>query len=157
MENKIYSGIGSRKCPENILIVMTDLAKWLATQGWTGRSGGADGSDKAFQRGAEAVNGDFELYRPKGATPEAIEVASQFHPAWHNCSDYVRKLHGRNSQIILGYELNSPVSVVYLWTPGGKTIGGSGMGTRIAEHYKIPVKNLYDPEVLQETLEMIAA
>ncbi len=157
MQNKIYAGIGSRRCPEDILIMITDLAKWLAAQGYTGRSGGADGCDKAFQRGSEAANGDFELYRPKYATKEAIELAGKFHPAWHNCNDYVRKLHGRNSQIVLGYELNSPVSVVYLWTPGGKTIGGTGMGIRIAEHYGIDVKNLYNPEVLQETLEMIAA
>lgn len=156
MEKKIYSGIGSRTAPKDILIAITDLAKWLAAQGYTGRSGGADGSDKAFQRGAEAVNGDFELYRPKYATKESIELASKFHPAWHNCNDYARKLHGRNAQIVLGYELDSPVSIVYCWTPGGKTIGGTGMGIRIAEHYKIDIKNLYDPKVLQEVLEMIA-
>jgi len=95
---KIYGGIGSRKTPEDIMVVIKDLAKWLAEQGWTGRSGGAKGADTAFQHGSEAANGDFELYRPKYATPEAIELASQFHPAWHNCNDYARKLHGRNTQ-----------------------------------------------------------
>ena len=157
MENKIYAGIGLRETPEDILGIINDLAMWLANQGWIGRSGGAIGADEAFQRGSEAVNGDFELYRPQNATPEAIELASQFHPAWHNCNNYARKLHGRNAQIVLGYELDSPVSKVYLWTPGGKKIGGTGMGIRIADHYGITVRNLYDPEVLQQTIEMIAA
>jgi hypothetical protein len=145
-----YAGIGSRTSPNPICGIMTEIAKILNSRGYTLRSGGAEGADTAFKNGA---GDNWEIFRPKDATPLAIELASHFHPAWHNCKEYVRKLHGRNSQIILGRELDKPVEFTMLWTPGGKTIGGSGMGIRMSKHYDIPVKNLYNPETLKEVLE----
>ncbi|MHA2280124.1 MAG: hypothetical protein ACXAC5_04510 [Promethearchaeota archaeon] len=144
-----YAGIGSRTTPYSICGIMTEIAKILNSEGYILRSGGAEGADTAFKNGA----GDaWEVFRPKDATPEAIEEASKFHPAWHNCNDYVRRLHGRNAQIILGRDLDKPVEFTMLWTPGGKTIGGTGLGIRISDHHKITIKNLYDPEILNEIL-----
>lgn len=140
----LYAGIGSRESPDNILDVMTQVAQALATLGYTLRSGGAEGADTAFEDGA----GPKEIFRPKHATAEAIELASQFHPAWHNCSDYVRKLHGRNAQIILGRDLATPVEFAILWTSNEK-VGGTSLGIRIANHNNIPVKNLFNNKILE--------
>ena len=142
-----YAGIGSRTTPDDILDVMTLVAEKLATLGYILRSGGAQGADSAFEKGAGLAK---EIFRPKHATAEAIEIASKFHPAWHNCNDYVQKLHGRNSQIILGLSLDKPVDFLLCWTPGGKGIGGTGMGISIASHYNIPIKNLFDEKTLEE-------
>jgi len=147
--NKFYAGIGSRTTPYPILGIMTEMAKILKSQNYILRSGGAEGADTAFANGAEDAK---EIFRPKDATPEAIEEASKFHPAWHNCNDYVRKLHGRNAQIILGKNLDKSVEFTILWTPGGKTIGGTGLGIRISEHYGITIKNLYKQDVLEQVL-----
>ncbi|KKL28431.1 hypothetical protein LCGC14_2375210 [marine sediment metagenome] len=64
------------------------------------------------------------------------------HPAPYNCNDYVRKLHGRSVQIVLGENLNKPSEFVICWTPGGKAIGGSGIGIKLAEREGITVYNL---------------
>lgn len=48
---KYYAGIGSRQTPDEIQDIMQRLAYKLASQGWTLRSGGADGADMAFYRG----------------------------------------------------------------------------------------------------------
>ena len=67
-------------------------------------------------------------------------------------------MHGRNAQIILGLKLNVPASVVYCWAPinkANKAIGGTGMGIRIAEHYTIPVKNIFIPEILKEVEQLL--
>lgn len=49
--NKYYTGIGSRESPEEICNLMTEMAYKLASQGWTLRSGGAQGADQAFEEG----------------------------------------------------------------------------------------------------------
>ena len=49
---KYYAGIGSRETPKNICLYMTAIAKRLASLGYTCNSGGADGADSAFERGA---------------------------------------------------------------------------------------------------------
>lgn len=137
---KYYAGIGSRSCPTHICVLMTEIACVLNDKGYTLRSGGADGSDKAFEAGA---GNNKEILRPHHATNEAIDLAMSLHPAPHACNTYVRKLHGRNAQIILGRQLDAPVEFVILWTPGGKTIGGTGMGIRIADVNDILVYNLF--------------
>ncbi len=149
---KYYAGIGSRETPVHIQNVMTKLATKLANDGYILRSGGAKGADKAFENGSGIKK---EILRPKDATPEAIELAMQFHPAPHNCDDYARKLHGRNVQIILGRTFDTPVEVVYCWTKNGKDIGGTGLGIRVAESKGILIRNLYNPDVLKEIEGML--
>jgi hypothetical protein len=138
-----YAGIGSRKTPDDVLEYMTSVATKLNSAGYTLRSGGAQGADTAFAIGAET---NFEIFRPEDATKEAIKIASHIHPAWHNCKSYVRKLHGRNVMIILGWYLDSPVEFVLCWTPGGKIIGGTALGIRLAKSKGIDVYNLFNPE-----------
>ena len=46
-----YAGIGSRDCPEDIGLIMTELARELEKGGWILRSGGAIGADTFFENG----------------------------------------------------------------------------------------------------------
>ena len=151
-----YAGIGSRRTPGAIKMIMTKTANHLQTAGWHLRTGGADGADRAFSNGARDENktiflpwAGFNNYGfPDGvvlsnkAREEAENIASKEHPAWHNCSRGARALHARNVAILLGGQLDDPVKAVLCWTPNGKTVGGTGMGIRIARSLDIPVMNL---------------
>lgn len=137
---KYYAGIGSQKTPPDVLEMMRQIAGALEEQGYILRSGGAQGADTAF---AESVHhNNKEVWTASFATQKAINVAAQHHPAWHNCKPYVRRLHGRNAQIILGYHLNEPVEFVVCWTYKGNKQGGTALGMSIAESHGITVYNL---------------
>lgn len=144
-----YAGIGSRKCPQWVLDFMTLIARVLDQKGYTLRSGGAEGADTAFATGATKK----EIFRPNDATPEAIEIAMDVHPAPQHCKPYVRKLHGRNVQIILGEDLNVPVEFVICWTPGGKTTGGTGLGIALSKRENITVYNLCNKKDFLKVVE----
>jgi hypothetical protein len=140
---KVYAGIGSRRrTPEDILKLMTQTATKLELSGYILRSGHAQGADQAFEVGV-TLKENKEIYTPKDATFEAIKLAAQYHPYWDRCDDIVRKLHGRNSMIILGKNLKEPVNFVICFTPDGKNSGGTGIALNIAEGHNIPVFNLY--------------
>lgn len=141
--SKYYAGIGSRRrTPSFIFDMMSSVASKLESIDYILRSGGAQGADTAFENGV-IYNNNKEIFRPKHATTEAIELASRFHPTWDACSPIARKLHGRNSMIILGSDLNSPVKFVICYTPDGSDSGGTGLGIRIAKNFNIPVFNLF--------------
>src|SRR5690606_1598275 len=95
---KTYAGIGSRDTPVAVMQQMGGIASWLASQGYTLRSGGAGGADTAFEMSATKK----EIYRPPHVTTEALALAAQFHPAWDRCSDYAKRLHARNGFQVLG-------------------------------------------------------
>lgn len=60
---KFYAGIGSRRTPEDILQLMKVAGKAFANEGWTCRSGGAEGADTAFKQGAlESLNTNIVLF-----------------------------------------------------------------------------------------------
>ena len=143
---KFYAGIGSRQTPKDVLDLMTRLAKCLAREGWTLRSGGAEGADTAFQNGARGEGPSF-IYRPHHATPAAMELAAKFHPAWERCSEYAQKLHARNGFQVLGPRLDQPSKFVVCWTPGASGSGGTGQAIRVAKAYGIDVYDLADPTV----------
>lgn len=123
---KFYAGIGSRETPPNILRIMESIAFKLAIDGWTLRSGGADGADTAFETGAksarlaEGARIRFEIWLPwdgfngrpkyedtngwdyRVGSDRDVEIAKQFHPAWDRLSQGAKKLHTRNVAQILG-------------------------------------------------------
>lgn len=153
-----YAGIGSRGTPPGILSVMELLGSVLCDIGWTLRSGNCQGADQAFQRGANSIDPNkVHLFLPwrkyeRGAvvsgnvlaaklTEEDFEIAGKFHPAWHMCNDNVKRLHARNTQIILGEDRNTPVEFVICWTPNEEH-GGTSQGIRVARDSGIPVHNL---------------
>lgn len=150
---KYYAGIGSRGTPQHILNIMGMVGRFLAQNGWTLRSGGAEGADEAFEKGCDAAKGEKEIYLPwpnyrnnpsklhPGNYPfndQEELFAQKFHPNWRKCTPAVRKLHMRNSRILLGMEplhgiQVTPVKFVLCWTQGGQIIGGTGQALRIAE------------------------
>lgn len=162
---RFYTGIGSRETPEDILLYMRQAASSLASDGWTLRSGGADGADSAFEEGAKESARfhnelpKMEIYLPwknfnKNPSPlfeptkEALELASQFHPAWWNCSYGAKRLHARNGHQVLGLDLKTPSEFVVCWTKAALFQGGTAQAMRIATHHKIPIYNLANKDDL---------
>lgn len=158
----IYTGVGSQKTPLHVLGAMADLGEQLARQGWTLRSGGARGADSAFEAGHRRVTADrLEIYLPWkgfnqnpsslfGVTEAALQLAARNHPAWHACTENVRKLHGRNAYQVLGQDLDTPSQFVVCWTPDGaasrkersRDTGGTGTAISVADGAGVPVFNL---------------
>ena len=151
-----YAGIGSRETPEGVLQTMTMLAGRLADDGWRLSTGGADGADNAFLAGAgtdratvhlpwsgyNGHNGAHTSLMTFKQRVKAEQVAIQYHPAWDRCRQGARKLHARNVAIIAGPDLDSMVTAVICWTPGGAVRGGTATGIRLAEALAVPVYNL---------------
>jgi hypothetical protein len=144
-----YAGIGSRKTPDDVLIMMAKIAEIMAIEGFILRSGGAEGADTAFAVGCSLGKGKGEIFRPEHVPDVCWSYATvrQFHPAPDRLSPYVTKLMARNAYQILGRDGNTPVERVICWTPNGKGEGGTGQAIRIAQHYNIPVHDLGDTEV----------
>lgn len=150
---KYYTGVGSRAAPQEALTHMRHLAKELALLGYTLRSGGAAGSDSAFEDGCDSVDGSKQIFGPyKGfrgrtdlilPTVECFTMASEIHPAWHMCSDFAKKAHARNCQQVLGVNLDTPSEFLICWTTGGKETGGTSTAIRLAKSKGIPVFNLF--------------
>lgn len=136
-----YAGIGSRETPEATLRLMAQIADWLRRQGFSLRSGGAKGADRAFEAGAGQRKQIY--YAADGGRQDALELAKAHHPAWGRCSDYARKLHARNGLIILGSQLNDPVKFAVCWTKDGQATGGTGQALRLCAARGIPVFNLF--------------
>lgn len=145
-----YAGIGSRETPLDVLEYFTKVGSYLATKGFTLRSGGAEGADKSFEIGCDKTKGLKEVYLPwKGfekstsnlivSSPKAFEIAEKFHPNWTRLSDGAKKLQARNSHQVLGWDLETPSSFVLCWTKNGKGQGGTGQALRIAKHCNIPI------------------
>lgn len=132
-----YTGVGSRETPEEVLELMQAIAYKLAGRGYTLRSGGADGADKAFQDGwwdnyqdtpSERGRSKAEIYIawsgfnglkpgmygdsiiiPSGVlSDKAFDIAATIHPAWDKCSQGAKSLHSRNVFQVLGKNLDSP-------------------------------------------------
>lgn len=136
---KFYAGIGSRETPERVLNQMNAIAIMLQQDGWTLRSGGAVGADTAFERGAGVRK---EIFYARDADAAAMNLAEQYHPAWHRCSSYAQKLLARNGFQILGHDLKTPSRFVVCWTKDGGPSGGTGQAIRVAMAHDIPVFNL---------------
>jgi len=147
-----YTGIGSRKTPDNILKIMTKIAENLAKKNYCLRSGGALRADSAFETGNDIVSGSKEIYYADDANEHLIKFVKQYHPYFHNLSDYAKKLHARNVLQIFGKDLSIYSKFVLCWTSDGygsdnsitrsRMSGGTGTAIQIALDYKIPVFNL---------------
>lgn len=147
-----YSGVGSRNTPDDVLEAMTELATDLEEYGFTLRTGGALGADTAFLNGIKTNPERVELYLPwkgyngysspyTGVHPKVEQLASMYHPAWENCSQGARKLHGRNLHIVLGPNIAVPSPSLFMicYTPNAKATGGTGVAIAMADAHLIPV------------------
>jgi hypothetical protein len=168
----IYTGIGSRATPANVLVIMTDLARMLGADDWILRSGGAEGADEAFEDGVESCM-DMEIYLPFKSfnnrcsvnvgyyCPEVSlankYIAANIHPAWDRCSSAARAMMYRNTHQILGGDLTVLTDMVICWTPEGAVTGGTGQALRLAEYYEVPVLNLGLAKIKQYTADELYA
>ena|SRR5690606_27695755 len=157
-----YAGIGSRETPRDVLELMYRIGYRLASEGWTLRSGAADGADTAFERGCDAAGGKKQIFLPwrgfnrrepehgrvfAGVGEHALTLAAEFHPAWERCSRGARALHARNGYQVLGPRLDTPVERVICWTVGARGGGGTGQAIRIARSRGILIHDLADPAI----------
>lgn len=153
----IYAGIGSRETPSSVLDDMWHIAFQLGFMNWILRSGGAPGADTAFESGCNHAGGTKEIYIPwagfqgrrdaiVGAEQpnfqDALQLASNFHPAWDRCKQGARALHARNGYQILGKSLTQKADCVICWTRNASGTGGTGQALRIAKHFNIPIFDL---------------
>jgi hypothetical protein len=145
--------------------LMETLGEALARLGFILRSGGAEGADSAFEKGAmRGMDGLFEPWpeiylpwpnfngRPDGPdhvspSTEALNVAAQYHPAWDRLSPGGKLLHGRNTHQVLGSECDWPSEFLVCWTPRGKGGGGTGQALRLAAAFHVPAYDLAIPEI----------
>jgi hypothetical protein len=148
---KSYAGIGSRETPRLIQQQMASIARRLDSMGYCLRSGGADGADDAFEKGAatkqiflpwDGFNGRTVDGISYFVPPFNLDLVNQFHPAASRLSTAALKLMSRNSYQVLGPDLNDPVEFVLCWTEGGKKKGGTSFALRIAKSRNIPIFNL---------------
>jgi hypothetical protein len=158
-----YAGIGSRETPKKIINVMEEIALVLGESGLILRSGHANGADQAFECGAQyhkaeiclpwvtynahiEIPNNHDIWLPNVA---ALKSVKEYHPAGSSLTYGAKKLHARNSQIILGENLDNTVSFIVCWTPLGKGSGGTGQAIRIANKnaifvYDLGNRSLYD-------------
>lgn len=149
---KFYAGIGSRETPEDVLKLMTRISRGLYKEGYTLRSGGAQGADSAFEIGTNRK----DIFLAKDFLPPWTQVfVDFFHPAPDRLKEYPRKLMQRNAMQILGYDGRVPVDFVVCWTKNGKGAGGTGQACRIAQYYEIPIFDLYNEDAFQQLKEFV--
>ena len=82
------------------------------------------------------------IVRNKDLISETERIASEVHPAWDKCNEWVRGMHSRNCHQILGYDLQSPVDAVICWTPDGVVVGGTATALKLSMKAGIPIFNL---------------
>ena len=165
MQNKIYTGIGSRDVPEDVYKLLQALGRKLATQGYALRSGGAVGCDTAFYGGCKEANGMSSIFvpwsgfnnlfgeniislsdMPPGLIYRAEWHARQVHPVFDKLSQGTKKLHTRNIFQILGPALEKPSAFVVCYAPvqGSSVKGGTRTAVELAKVHGIPVYNVFD-------------
>lgn len=158
----IYTGIGSRQTPESHLHAMQNIGAALAQRGWLLRSGHAPGADQAFEIGCLSRDGKKEIFLPWDGFENAphndpdyitpnfsanvMQLASEIHPAWNKCNPWVKKLHARNINQVIGPNDHTPVlsDLVICATKNASGTGGTGQAIRLANRLGIPVFDLGD-------------
>ena len=178
---KHFTGIGSRETPQKILEIMRKVSKKMVLSGWTLRSGGADGADTYCAYGwgdaytenntvpeAEIFipwNGFNALYKNShncilvedtDIKKEAQKILKRIHPAYDKLTKGSLALHTRNCYQVLGSNLDLPSKgvLVYAKTDSqGNPQGGSATAINLAKEFKIPVRNLYLEEDMQNVLK----
>jgi len=156
MGKVFYTGIGSRNAPPKILKKMTIYARVLEQFGYTLRSGGARGSDKAFEKGVSKKE-NKEIFKSSDAVDWAFKYVGKHcmpkdRTGFNHWEPYTKGLLARNMMQVLGYDGVHPAEFVVCWTKDGDTrtseVGGTGYAIRCAQKNDIPVYNLtYEDQV----------
>ena len=180
---KILTGIGSRETPREILEVMRKVCKKMVLQGYTLRSGGADGADAycaygwgdAWSEDAEVP--DAEIYIPWSGfnnlkvgqknvvlvqdtriIQSAHKLLKQVHPAFDKLTRGPLALHTRNCFQVLGADLCTKSSIVLAYAKTdskGNPMGGTATAINIAKREGITVRNLYLEADLEKAIKYL--
>lgn len=173
---RIYTGIGSRQAPPDILAYMHRLAQRLAALNYMLRSGAANGSDAAFEAGCLSVGGESEIWLPwtgfnnhadTGLYPtEAhMTMAASVHPAWGSLGKGPKALHGRNTGQVLGKDLATPSLFTVCYTLDGceseatrkRDTGGTATAIVLSDRNQVPVFNLAKPDAKDRLIRHVFA
>jgi hypothetical protein len=176
MKQRHYTGIGSRDIPNEISRYMQVLAYTFAHLDFILRSGGADGSDSAFEEGCDKGHGSKEIYLPwrgycyndsplyNTNSNVASEIAEEAYVGnWKSINSSVKKLMIRNVYQVLGQTLDNPSDFMVCWTPDGiedgvhrtHQTGGTGQAITIATDNNVPIFNLYNNDATDRLLEFV--
>ena len=148
---KSYTGIGSRKTPENVQEVFTIISLVLEEKGFIVRTGDADGADHSFRKKTK----NKKVYTANDAKKKDFHIAERIHPNWQACSEYAKKLHTRNLYQVKGDNLDEPSEFLLCWTKEGKPIGGSRTAIVYAQENQIPVFNFGDHKQLEKFIKFL--
>lgn len=170
----IYTGVGSRITPPDVLDQMREFGYHAAKRGWRLRSGAAEGADLAFEAGCDDAAGDKEIYLPwpkfnghhsqfTAPSPAAIRVASELHPAWAFLRHAPRNLCARNMHQVMGSLMNHASNCLVCWTPDGcesydtysQKTGGTGTAIALASLNNIPIFNLFNTDRYIDAIEFL--
>ncbi len=151
---KYWTGVGSRDITPEQFKIMEEIGSCLASLGWILRSGGAAGSDTAFEKGVDDIGSRLKhIYIPWGkpgyqqflATDYAAEIAPKYVPHWSVLRSPHRKLHIRNINQVIGHEETpNPSSVLVACTRDGGYKGGTATALRCADDFGVPIVNIGD-------------
>lgn len=161
---KYYTGVGSRETPFGVQTLMTMIARRLDKEGWTLRTGDADGADEAFRKGTAIARvyspmyvksiyeGSLHSTTDASMATCAMDIAKSIHPNWGACNPFARWCHARNIFQVLGDDPRTPDPSKFLvcWTPNGEKCGGTRTAIVLAERYNVPVENLAFPETYEK-------
>lgn len=172
-----YTGIGSRSLDPALQETIEKISLFLYKKGFILRSGGADGSDKAFAKLLEPLMknkqvaeiilpwNNFNSYWHDGKNyftfgnfdkklqTKAAKIAEEIHPAWDACSNGAKTLHSRNIFQLMGLDLKTPSKFVIAYTENAEEKGGTRTCLVLAKQKKIPVYNIADSKQLDKFRE----
>lgn len=168
----VYTGIGSRSTPPQMLTTMIRIGQILNRECWWLRSGSAPGADTAFETGAGRCHEEPQkhifipwptyenrhlehdyLIIPLDVLENEVQercfrIAAGIHPAWSTLSEGAKKLHARNVLQILGQNAHEDggdvTDALICWTPHAEPVGGSRTAIILAQRYNVPIFNLAD-------------
>lgn len=173
---KIYTGVGARSTPKEMLDIIQNVASVLGKQGWVLRSGGANGADSAFETGCDAVQGSKKIYIPwsgfnnyipdgmsvmtldQGNRDGAIDIIKDVHPAFNRLSRGALALHARNVYQVMGIYLDSPSQFLLCYAPtdkDGVPTGGTRTAWVVAQMFGVPRFNLNNEQDYERITKFI--
>ena len=173
---KLYTGVGARSTPAEMLDIIQNVASILGKQGWVLRSGGADGADSAFEAGCDAVQGSKKIYIPwdgfngrhqdgqsiltldQGDRAGAIDLVKDVHPAYGKLSRGALALHARNTYQVRGLYLDTPSRFLLCYAPVDKygvPKGGTRTSWVLAQKCGIPCFNLVNDRDYERVVKIL--
>lgn len=157
-----YTGIGSRDIPTHIAYRMRNIASLFENKGYILRSGGAEGSDQAFEDGVckptnkhiyLPYDGFMDKYH-NGVDYIFIDCNHRdynkafqsliYHPKGFGLSTSHRNMMIRNYFQIYGTNNEGLSKFVICYTDKGKLVGGTAQALRLAMMNDIIIYNLGD-------------